>query len=121
MAKRKWLPEEIPGAFTDTLKKAVTDTTGNLARELLDKTTAKTALAREGDITVPKEVEVIFYREEDLPFRLVMAIPAKKGGPTVSRPKEATFEDCFLCTYNTYVHGAEAAILHDIFRAQLTR
>ena len=121
MAKRNWNnPEEIPPAFDDTLRNAVNDATGKLAKELVDKTTAKSALAREGDITIPNEVEIIFYREEDLPFRVVMAIPAKQTGLSV-QSLQPTFEDCFLCTYDTYVHAADAAKLRKIFRAKLTQ
>jgi hypothetical protein len=113
---KKWVPEEIPSAFNEALEKAVADTSGKLTAELLDKTKAKNALAREGDITVPNEVEIVFYREEDLPFRVVMAIPAKEGGQEIEIPKEPTFADCFLCTYDTYIHGAESANLLEIFR-----
>jgi hypothetical protein len=121
MAKRDWNhPEDIPPAFDDTLRNAAKDATGELAKELLNKATAKSALAREGDITIPNEVEIIFYRQEDLPFRVVMAIPTKQTEPSV-QPLQPTFEDCFLCTYDTYVHAADAAKLSKILRAKLTQ
>ncbi len=103
---KKWIQKDIEAAFDAALKKAA----GNkqLRRELLNDATAKSVFASNGvgDIDVPDEVEVIFYREEDLPRRLVMAIPAQPESG-IPQPLQPTFKACFLCTYDTYVTRSE--------------
>jgi hypothetical protein len=105
---KQWNQKDVEAAFDQALTKAVSDQ--QLRRELLNDATAKNVFAKAGDINVPDGVEVIFYREEDLPVRMVMAIP---GG---TNPRPAKFKSCFLCTYDTYVTrtSADAKALADI-------
>ena len=102
---KDWNPLNVQAAFTKALGDAVNN--AQLRSDLLDRTKAKSALAAAGEITVPDAVEIIFYRQEDFPARLVVAIPAdpkNTGGPNQpAQPLAPTFMDCFLCTYETYV------------------
>jgi hypothetical protein len=108
---KNWNPLNVQAAFTKALGDAVND--AQLRSDLLDPTKAKSALAAAGDITVPDAVEIVFYRQEDFPARLVVAIPAdpnNTGGPNQPpEPLRPNFMDCFLCTYETYVKTDEAA------------
>jgi hypothetical protein len=106
---KEWKPLNVQAAFTKALGDAAND--AQLRSDLLDPTKAKSALAKAGDITVPAAVEIIFYREEDLPARLVVAIPAESkntGGPNQpAQPLTPNFMACYLCTYETYVKTDE--------------
>ncbi len=105
---KQWNQKDVETAFDQALAASASDQ--QLRRELLNPATAKNVFAKAGDINVPDGVEVIFYREEDLPLRMVMAIP---GGPS---PRPAKFKSCFLCTYDTYVTRSDndAQVLADV-------
>jgi len=96
---KQWTQKDIQAAFDAALVAATNSQ--KVRNELLDPKTTKTTLAREGDIDIPGDVEVVFVKQEELPLRVVMAMPAeiKPGGPP---PLAATFRDCFLCTYDSY-------------------
>jgi hypothetical protein len=109
---KQWNQTDIEAAFNTAIAAAVGDK--QLRRELLNAATAKNVFAKAADIDVPDDVEVIFFREEDLPLRMVMAIPC----PALPNHRAPTFKGCFLCTYDTYVTrtAADAVALNEMLR-----
>jgi len=96
---KQWNQQDIEAAFNTAISTAVKDK--QLRRELLNPATAKNVFAKTADINVPDEVDVIFVREEDLPLRMVMAMPSQTPG-SPPNPRPPTFKACFLGLYDTY-------------------
>ncbi len=69
---------------------------------LLDPKTARQTLEDEGDIKLPSGMTVIFYRQEDLPLRLVAVMPSRDPEQEHLPPIDPGFESCYLCTWITY-------------------
>lgn len=92
-------------AFELAIGPAVTDE--NLAKPLLDPTTAKTTLEARGDIKLPEKMTVVFYRQENLDNHLVAVIPARDPDSLHLPHIKPGFKSCFLCTWITYLRAME--------------
>lgn len=96
-------PQEREKAFRKVIGDAVTDK--DLAKLLLDQTTAKSKLESYGDIKLPDKMTVVFYRQENLENHLVAVIPAVDPGPLHLPYIEPGFQTCFLCTWIGYLQA----------------
>ena len=93
-------PVQREAAFKQAITNAMRDQ--DIKDALLDPDTAKETLEGEGDITLPRDMTVVFYRQEDLDMRLVSLIPAPNPEELHLPRKEPGFRSCFLCTWITY-------------------
>lgn len=97
---RDWnKPAERDEAFRIVIAEAIKNE--DVRKALLDPKTAKNTVETRGEIKLPDEMEVVFHRQEDLPSRLVMLIPADPA-PEHQPSYPPGFDSCFKCTWITY-------------------
>jgi hypothetical protein len=115
MPKQPWNTKTVRPAFEMTLKAAVKDK--SLKRKLLDPdpVKVKNTFSDFAQIEVPTRMTIRFYAEEVMPFNIAMAIPAAKASKTVPKPRQPTWDQCYLGFYNTYLRLQDYEMLDTIF------